>query len=357
MKSTSPPLDGDDFFNRLEREAGAEGRAVHAMLELSYDCNLSCVHCYIPKSFRGGKGGRLTVGDYENLFDEMREAGILLVTFTGGEPLACKDFKEIYLLAKRKGFLVDVKTNATLVTQDLADFLAEYPPRTVIASFYGLTPETYERVTGAAGSFKKFMEGLKLLKSKGIEVVVTIPFMTLNEAEITGMVEFARREKIPFAVNYLIDKRLDGDGEPTKLRLAPERVVELLERIYGKEKLLPTEKDRSHIPADALFWTCRRSRAGFTLDPHGNMSLCFGLRKPTYSVREHGVAGAWGKLVEMMDSETYKSDTKCLSCELRWMCRQCPCRAQLEHGDRERVVDYLCELTRLRAVTCGDCSV
>ena len=68
--------------------------------------------------------------------------------FTGGEIFARRDFLDIYTYAKRKGFLITLFTNGTLITPRIADYLAAWRPFAIEITLYGRTKDTYERLTG-----------------------------------------------------------------------------------------------------------------------------------------------------------------------------------------------------------------
>ena len=133
-------------------------------LELTARCNLTCQHCYInePANDRVARSKEMTTEQMKRVIDQVVAEGTLFFTMTGGEVLLRPDFREIYLHAREQGLLVTIFTNATLVTERIADFLAEYPPVAIEISIYGYTEATYEAVTGIKGSHKKFMRGVHL---------------------------------------------------------------------------------------------------------------------------------------------------------------------------------------------------
>src|SRR2546428_3467918 len=100
-------------------------------------CNLHCVMCYTdcfntPERIRQ----ELTLPEIVRIMDEIQEAGCLELCLTGGEPLARKDFLDIYAYAKQKGFLLTVFTNGTLLTEKIADYWACSPPSMIEISFH-----------------------------------------------------------------------------------------------------------------------------------------------------------------------------------------------------------------------------
>jgi hypothetical protein len=45
--------------------------------------------------------------------------------------------------------------------------------------------------------------------------------------------------------------------------------------------------------------------------------------------------------------------TKCVACSLKAMCGMCPANGELEHGDPESPVDFLCQVAHMRAHLLG----
>src|SRR5512136_2028929 len=100
-------------------------------LELTARCNNNCTHCYInlPANDREAETQELTLGEIEHIADQAVEMGAVWVLLTGGEPLIRRDFADIYLMLKRKGLLVSVFTNATIIRKEHIELFKKYPPR------------------------------------------------------------------------------------------------------------------------------------------------------------------------------------------------------------------------------------
>src|SRR6058998_1099266 len=111
-------INGAQFWSRLSQK-GAEARVpVETMIELTYGCNLRCVHCYNPTH---AAKGELSTEQTKTILDQLAEQGCLRVKFTGGELFTRKDVFEIFTHAKTKGFSIIILTNATLITPERAD--------------------------------------------------------------------------------------------------------------------------------------------------------------------------------------------------------------------------------------------
>ena len=136
-----------EFGARLVRQGGSARVPLSGSMEITFKCNLRCVHCYIP-DYSGR--GEMTTDEITRILSEAADEGCVWMLLTGGEVLCRADFDEIYRHAKRQGFLLTLFSNGTLVDERVADLLAEYPPLGIEFTLYGLSDETYLRKIGRA---------------------------------------------------------------------------------------------------------------------------------------------------------------------------------------------------------------
>ena len=112
-----PPLSAisyAQFSERLNKQVIAKRIPINGSFELTFRCNLRCVHCYcnLPLNDQDAIEKELTSEEVLHIFDQIAEAGCLWLLLTGGEPLVRKDFLEIYTYAKKKGFLITLFNNS-----------------------------------------------------------------------------------------------------------------------------------------------------------------------------------------------------------------------------------------------------
>ena len=88
-------------------------------LEITARCNNDCSHCYInlPAGDKEVKENELSLDEIKKITDEAVSLGTFWCLLTGGEPFLREDFFDIYLYLKKRGLLVSVFTNATLLTE------------------------------------------------------------------------------------------------------------------------------------------------------------------------------------------------------------------------------------------------
>ena len=219
-----------EFTNRLHERVGGRRIPLDVSIEVTRRCPLACAHCYnnLPMADREARSGELRTEEHCRLLDELADAGCLWLLFTGGEIFARADFLDIYIYAKRKGFLITLFTNGTLVTRRIADTLAEWRPFAIEITLYGRTRETYERLTGVPGSYDRCLEGIRLLRERGLPLSLKTVAVSVNRHEIGDMKAFAEEELgLPFKFDAMMTPRIDCSQSPLEVRLRPEEIVEL----------------------------------------------------------------------------------------------------------------------------------
>ena len=321
--------------------------------ELTFRCNYRCQHCYIPPEELAGKDKEkeLTTPEVCAVLDQLKEAGVLYLTLTGGDPLLRRDFLDIYLTAKQKGFLLTIFTNGSLVTERVADTFQQSPPFRVEISLYGITKETYENVTQIPGSFERCMQGIRRLVDRHITLTLKTPGLTLNYHELLHIKAFAYSLGAHFKFDADITPRLGGDKTPLRLRLTPDQIIsiEYQDPEMRQEWQERFEKDCGTMsPPSDLVFPCSVGKRTFYIGPTGHLTHCNYVRSPSYDLRDHPVQEAFRELEHQLRQLKQPEGTNPHHCDSPNQCMRCPGRALLEVGDPTEPVDYFCEVTEKR---------
>jgi radical SAM protein with 4Fe4S-binding SPASM domain len=347
-----PQIGYAEFAERLNKEMTTKRIPIQGSLELTFRCNLRCVHCYcnLSTADREALSGELTTGEICHILDQIAAAGCLWLLLTGGEPLLRRDFLEIYSYAKKRGFVITVFTNGTTLTPEIADCLAEWRPFQVEISLYGLTKETYENITQIPGSFELCIRGIDLLLERNIPLGLKTIAMTLNHGEIPQMKEYADKRCLQFRFDPSINPRLDGSKTPCNYRLSPEEVVSLDRNDEKRDREWRDLFERIIRPycSDELF-LCGAGVSSFHIDPYGKMSACEMIRSQSFDLRRGSFGEGWHEALPPFLAAKARGPYPCGRCELMPLCGQCPGWSYLEHGDLESPVGYLCRIAHLRA--------
>src|SRR3989441_1470149 len=219
-----------EFSLSLHNHFAEKRTPLEVSLEVTRRCPLECQHCYnnLPMGDLTARNRELTKEEYAAILSELADMGVLWLLYTGGEIFARKDFLEIYTYAKKKGFLITLFTNGTLITEKIADYLLEWPPFAIEITLYGRTKETYEALTQIPGSYERCLRGIKLLRERGLPLKLKTVATSINKHEITAMRRFAEEELgVEFKMDGQINPRIDCSQSPLAVRLTPEEIVAL----------------------------------------------------------------------------------------------------------------------------------
>lgn len=339
------------FSEQMHARVSQQRIPLNGSFEVTMRCNVRCEHCYIPFEQRSGsRHNELALPEIQRIFSEIADAGCLWLLLTGGEPFLRKDFLDIYDDAKRKGFIVSIFTNGTLLNEAIVDHLAEWRPFGIEISLYGATQETYERVTGIPGSYARCMRGIELLMERGLPLQLKTVLLTLNQHELAQMKQFSESLGKEFRFDPVISAGIDGDPYPSQFRLSPDQIIaaELNDPERAREWPKVYEAYKDVGVTTPRMYTCGAGRSGFHIDPSGSMSLCLVARTPSYDLRSGSFREGWERFVSSVLASEYSRSFGCSGCELRALCPQCPAMGIAEMGDPEARVPFLCELAHLR---------
>ncbi len=225
-------------FQTQDMKFNQDGLVQQVILELTEQCNLRCKYCIY-----GEENERFRNFSGRNMSWEVARKGLdyvlahsgdeISVTFYGGEPLLqfplikqCMDYT-VEKAGKEKKIEFGFTTNLTLVTREMAEYFASLDFCAITGSLDG--PEevhdAYRVTKNKMGSFKKAMEGLKLLvdcmgveragKVISINAVVTPPY-TVERVEYIN--QFFRSipwlpKNMTIRSNYVERPKRKGDVE------------------------------------------------------------------------------------------------------------------------------------------------
>jgi radical SAM protein with 4Fe4S-binding SPASM domain len=303
------------------------------------------------------KNRELSKQEYEAILDELADMGVIWLLFTGGEIFARKDFLEIYTYAKQKGFLITLFTNGILINEKVADYLVDFPPFAIEITLYGRTKATYEALTQLPGSFDRCMRGIRLLRERGLPLKLKTVGTKVNCHEVIGMREFAEQELgVDFKFESLINPRIDCSQAPLQVRLSPEEVVALdlnWPKLAGEYRQLLEQTIAKPAKPESTVYVCGGGVKSFAIDPYGHMSICVISHQETYSIRAGNVREGWEQFLFKVRQRERTRPSKCDACRIQSVCSMCPANGELENGDQESPVDFLCEVAHLRALALG----
>jgi radical SAM protein with 4Fe4S-binding SPASM domain len=349
-----------EFSADLHQRQAGERVPLQVSIEVTRRCPLECLHCYnnLPMGDMEAKRRELTKEEHFKVLDELVEMGCFWILYTGGEIFARKDFLEIYTYAKKKGFLITLFTNGILINEQIADYLTEWPPFAIEITLYGRTRETYEALTAIPGSYDRCLRGIRLLKERGLPLKLKTVATSINKHEVVAMRRFAAELGVEFKCDGQVNPRIDCSQSPLATRLTPEEVVALdmsdpsVVEEYRKLAARGLESPPNLAQVDTVY-ICGGGFNSFAINAYGEIGICVISQQETFTVRGTSVRAVWEDSLLRLRSRKRRQVTKCIQCRIQSLCAMCPANGELENGDKESPVEFLCQVAHLRAMVVG----
>lgn len=332
--------------------------------ELSPICNMDCKMCYVKMTkSEVEKVGRLrTVEEWISIAEEAKDAGMLFLLITGGEPLLYKGFKELYLKLVKMGLIISINTNATLIDEEMADFFAKYPPSRLNITLYGGSNETYERLCGNPNGFTQVTRAIKYLKERNILVKLNASITPYNKDDIELIYKFAEENElyVQFGCYMFPPVRRDnsaigkGDRFSTrdaafysvqidKLRMEKETFIKrakaMKEGVVLKNDV-PMDEQCEKIEGDPI--GCRAGKSSFWLSWDGKIYPCGMMNSIASNPFDIGFINSWNVILE--ETKKIRLYSGCTDCKYKEICSSCAASIYTETGNFDKKPQYLCDM-------------
>jgi len=143
--------------------------------ELTYACNLQCVHCLSSSGQRDER--ELSTDEAKRVLDQLRDLQVFYINIGGGEPMVRRDFFELVEYSVASGIGVKFSTNGAFIDAEKARRLAAMDYLDIQISLDGVDAATNDAVRGA-GSYDMAIRAMDNLAAANfgpfkISVVVT----------------------------------------------------------------------------------------------------------------------------------------------------------------------------------------
>lgn len=179
--------------------------------EITNTCNYHCSYC-IFSSEAIKYENELTTVEVKRAIKELKDNNFTYIKFTGGEPFTRKDMTEILKYGAELGFDMDISTNASLITENIARELKDINFPMVHVSLDGADKNSHEFVRGK-DTFERTLRGIKYLKENDIYTRIGTVIYKKNEDKLEDIVKLAielNANEIIFSFMEAVG-RLDGD--------------------------------------------------------------------------------------------------------------------------------------------------
>lgn len=348
---------------RLLAQAVRRQQPLSGFFELTYRCNFACPMCYIRMTDeQAAPFGRLrTIDEWLNIAEQMRDAGVLFLTLTGGECTRYPGFSSLYVRLSKMGFRLSIMTNAARYPEDVKCAFSAYPPSEASVTLYGGSDATYALVTGDPNGFTEAKKGVAFLRSLGTIVNLSYTVIRQNALDYIKARGYARSLGLSCGLTLdLIPHMYDAsystlDGAlltPAEracfcTRESDDIAGALADAPALEEQLadfqIPTPDNDVDLPVRA----CAGSQTGCAIRWNGAMNYCLSYRSIAVKPFEVGFVAAWRQLREQ-HAEAFRLNPVCAACALLDECAlSCPGRFWEGTRDPRTLDRQLCEYVYL----------
>ena len=354
----------------LHKKAAIAKIPLSAAFELTPVCNMACRMCYVrmDKKTQESIAPLRSAGEWLSMAEEARENGLLYILLTGGEPFTHPEFREIVSGLHRRGFVVSVNTNGTLIDEEVIEWLKLTPPSRLNITLYGASDETYARLCYKPDGFTRATHGIKLLRESGIAVKINVSLTPYNAADLEGIFAYCKENGLLIqATSYMFPPlRRDSASVGCNDRFTPEEAAYYSAKIEsllnGEEAFLKHVEEGKYsgltsdleenctpdIEGQGEGIRCRAGKCSGWVTWNGSLGMCGMIpEEAAPNVFDNGFMNAWSQVVEK--TAAIRLPAACRECPLKNSCKACAAMVYTETGSYDKVPEYRCRMAHAYA--------
>ena len=305
----------------------------HASIELTYNCNFSCKHCYINSNPNNNEFWETT--ELLKLLSDLKSLGILIVELTGGEPLAHPDFIQIIERCLQLFPVVGVDTNGYLLKQSHINLIKKYSNRVFFqVDMHGDDPKYVDWFCNHEGAFENAKKAIMMLSKEKIIVRAAMTLTPLNIHQIFPTISLVKNLG---ATNMILSTVVPtGRGDSSELIFSPNDIENLIKQVeLAKQEFGDfLFENPEYIPivgeTNDNKLNCGAASRSLCFTPNGDIKMCpmsnpkdFSLgnvyKESIHTILQKNISAL---LIELEDPRP----EICGDCEHLWYCQRCIAR-------------------------------
>jgi len=317
----------------MNQKALKLGVPLSVHLDVTYRCNERCVHCYLDHDDHG----EMTTAEIKDILTQLSEAGVFLLTISGGEVMMRRDLFEIIEFARGLLFNVKLKTNGVMIRDAEAKRIRELGVEQVQISVYSHRAEVHDRITKLPGSLRRTIEAIRFLRSQGLKVTIANVLMSENFSDYKGVMALAKELDATFTVDPTITPKIDGDRSILSLNVGDSNLKQVF-----RDPALVGDVDKfcapPPVPGEDVMegYPCSAGHTGCYISPYGDVYPCVAFPLPSGNLRRRKFLDIWRNSAELKEVRSIRAKdlTTCSSCTHVGTCTRCPGLAYMEGNMR-----------------------
>lgn len=349
---------GETRLSRYLHEKGNKlGVPVSGAFEITRKCDFNCKMCYVH-SADTSSDIELSADEWLKIARDARGGGLLFLLLTGGEPFLRSDFPYLYKSLAKMGFVIDINSNASVISDEILDLFREYPPGRVNVTLYGSDEDAYKSLCGVE-MFRSVIGNIKRLLAIGVDVILNYSINKYNIDDIDKVLDLGDRLDLTVRPTaYMFPStRSKGDIGENEARLDPKATASA--EVYCRKRRATAEQLKASAerykyleendpykdcePSEGAV-RCRAGRSSFWVNFDGTMSPCGMLTEPVISLKEHSFKECWDYIREK--TAEIRLPSECSVCRYKDICHACAAKCYTETGAFNKVPPFICELAK-----------
>ena len=353
------PTSSADIRRHLCRRCALLGIPASGIFELTPRCNLNCKMCYVrltPEQM-APIGKEKSAEEWLALAKDAKDAGMVFLLITGGEPTLRKDFAEIYRGLAQMGLSISINTNGTMITPEIKEVFTEFPPAQINLTLYGVSGEDYLELCSNSKAYDAVIDALNWFAEKNILVHLNATITPDNISKWKSFEDFAKARNLELrTTSYCFPptRRSACDKCAEFSRLTPEQAGTFMaEEILYSQGIDAIRKRAANLDAPNQKscdldlgepMQCLAGRSQFWLTWDGRLTPCGMLNTPNTKAFDEGFTSAWQKLSKAVSD--IRLCAECNTCEIQHSCMNCAAVTYAETGNFSGKPEYMCKLNK-----------
>ncbi|MCL2172360.1 MAG: radical SAM protein [Candidatus Bathyarchaeota archaeon] len=278
----------------------------HAQWLITKKCNYKCLGCNV---WEEQDKNELSTEEIKRGMDILKEAGIIELVISGGDPLLRDDIGEIIDYATER-FVTTVYDNGSMAAKKIenlrkVDFVA--------LSIDSLNEKTHDYIKNVPGAWKNAMETVETLQKENIKVSISLTISQINLNEIADITNYFTNKDISvWYALYSYDTTQDPNqlfriGKSNEEFIIKDKAAmvklcdTLMEMKKTNKRILITNRILKAIKSlyaeEKRTWNCKALQSFLVVDHLGRIAGC----------HNHTFAGSIFDLPKNWKSEKYNT--------------------------------------------------
>ncbi len=329
---SSPTTNFEQSMDEISK-AAKNNRLLTMEIEFSLRCNFNCPYCYVPQHdyFKD----EMTSREIKDTLLQARDLGAGKIIILGGEPTIYPKIKEMILFIRSLGMDVEIFTNGSGITPELAQFLSQNKIR-VVMKMNTFDEALQDKLAGRKGAFQILQSALANLKAAGYPskkafLAVSTIICRQNLHELPDFWRWLRDRGIEpyFEIITPQANALDNSW----LFVDPPDIYNLF------KELSEIDRNRYGIewePQPPLVGNrCLRHKFSCLVSSKGEVVPCVGLNLPIGNIRQKRLRQILSESQVLKDLKDHRNTIKgsCAACDKADYCYGCRGAAYQMTGD------------------------